>query len=548
MNIAEEVKKGIYHFSVVPCDCNVAYTQHSLETLMNNQIFRDSVIQQIPDNVKTLDDYLFFLVINRINGLLNCSNLPHDVSKERDIKEKLSQINLKKLASQSLNYINKNFLQIWNLNNRDIRKATLSIIKQKQKKKKDKVSEPVIETLIEVDRYYLIYNFQEFRPSFKKYKRLLPKVLDVRFFLKSEPVCLNEIIDLYLKIMSNNNSDNAQFKEIVEENINVLLDKIEELYKEKIDYKQALSWYDNLQKFKTILTYTDVNKDKVEMVERLIKKLDIVKAKGLKENGQQIVYKEKINFKKIVNGLKKDGSLICLTHKISDNKFMSFLEEISPKQELSDFIKNIGVQTDENYPASYQDKLNIQVTFLGAIFQKLITESESSNIFSQCFLRATQKISYELEYNQILNHAQMLMSNLLIISNNSKLLNDKNQMLIQTMSYNAISLSIGLTEELLREYAIHLGKKSDISRGDLTLGKLLSIAPSNDYFYNISKQHKLALGYFLVKAEGENITKNIRNQVAHLCIETENLFTLENVGKILYLLTDVLNTITIACI
>lgn len=60
LNIAEEVKKGIYHFSVVPCDCNVAYTQHSLETLMNNQIFRDSVIQQIPDNVKTLDDYLVF--------------------------------------------------------------------------------------------------------------------------------------------------------------------------------------------------------------------------------------------------------------------------------------------------------------------------------------------------------------------------------------------------------------------------------------------------------------------------------------------------------
>lgn len=125
------------------------------------------------------------------------------------------------------------------------------------------------------------------------------------------------------------------------------------------------------------------------------------------------------------------------------------------------------------------------------------------------------------------------------------ILERKNPQIIlqKTLDYNIEMLCCALIESLLREYyRIRNEQIMYINYSNLTLGSLLNPTLNNSELF--SKDHLLTLAFFLISSgENKDIGHNYRNNLAHLLHVYKNTLSLSTVCLLMYLLTDVLNTI-----
>lgn len=542
MQLVEEIKKGIPQFTITSYGTDDLSTYYSLSVLLNNNEILEALVKQVPQNIDTIDDYLLYLFLEKCMDLSTYSNEISDASKRRNFEnslKKLKTINRLRLKQQALSFINNNVSKIWNLN-RDIQTATLALIEENQKE----ISKEVCFKLATINPYYFLDNFTKFKVSFNKNPKFLEQVLDVSKYLTNNGDNLHEILNLYLEIISNREKKNEKLRKIVLKNTNIVYKRIENLSKSSWTYMQALVWFDNIKKVYQIFSISQ--NIEAYNVKQILSNVENTLDEGLKKKGKEVKIKvaTQDEIDKFLKSFLNQPNLLSLTHCTKEGERKSYFEFVSSKKQLSDYFNNVGIETDDNYPATYQINLQNFMYFEVIIIKEIIFNSKRCNAFIDKFLYTVKYVSDKIENKQIFEHAQMLITNLKMIPDNINQDTIKDKIFTQTLSYNVITLTLGLIEELLREYSVFLLKDIKyVPREYITLGQLLT--PSEDKIEGFNTKHKLGLAYFLAKPRHEKISLNIRNHVAHLYDEKDDLFTLFNVYKTLYLLLDVLNTISL---
>ena len=105
-----------------------------------------------------------------------------------------------------------------------------------------------------------------------------------------------------------------------------------------------------------------------------------------------------------------------------------------------------------------------------------------------------------------------------------------------------------LSEKFLRILYLHLAKDERyIPINKATIGELL--VGSNTYMVNVfGESHIKNLSFFLQRTPPANVGQNIRNSLAHWANVSTETMTPFFVAKILWIFTDILNTVFWYCL
>ena len=182
-----------------------------------------------------------------------------------------------------------------------------------------------------------------------------------------------------------------------------------------------------------------------------------------------------------------------------------------------------------------------------AEFMGILQDEQYYTLFFNDFISLLSWVTKELGDidDDILEEGRMLVLNVEVLIKNVLEKKDSEIIRQKTLSYNVEMLSCSLIESLLRlQYQVENKEFMYINFSNTTLGPLLD--PESNKTSVFSKDHLSALRFFLVNSgENNDIGYNYRNKLAHLLHVYKNDLSLSKVCLLLYLLTDVLNTICI---
>ena len=127
------------------------------------------------DNINNVDDYVRWLINNKILKLKECISLIVDENNQKLISNLITSIEGKKrnLVGDLVKFINSNISEIFEYDNFDLHKETLNLIKKYQ----NGIKESIFEFLIKKRRAYFLYNFNDFSGMFKENIELLKELI-----------------------------------------------------------------------------------------------------------------------------------------------------------------------------------------------------------------------------------------------------------------------------------------------------------------------------------------------------------------------------------
>lgn len=512
------------------------------EVIEHSDIFKDFYTQYPLLRIQTMDDYCLYLFYRRLDKLREIvPYLAKDEYKEfitqlaDNSKNELNKINngdIIKFINNHFNDIFSNTIELYGL---ELWFATLDIIAVF----KSGINQNVFNFLCVNYSHLIIQHFNQFETVFEKHTDLFPLLFPVKN--AEDLYSLNEILSIWLYIW---NKQGTKLKPFVEQGIEVFSCHIKKLV-DTATVDNALyvrmvvdDFFHFLQKIKS---------PKAHELSKYVDKVVNLSDQYLLEKGHKIPHEIPVG--QIIEQWKTTPDklkLLLLTHKPAKEQnndkihYVSLLDEHNTK--IMDAIIGTNFSTNDYFTASHQLDLLFSSQWRGTVIRDILQNKETATdyftminsvIHFICEQINTETENLEQDTEQLLQHIQLVFENLKI-----------NESVLSSLCYGAAMYCAALTEKLLRIFYRYLVKNEIyIPVYKVTLEKLLDETQATKLVPIFGENHIKNLSFFLKRVSGTNIGENIRNSLAHLSEISTKELTPMLVAKVLWLFTDVLNTV-----
>ena len=220
-------------------------------------------------------------------------------------------------------------------------------------------------------------------------------------------------------------------------------------------------------------------------------------------------------------------------------------EEPAEEHPIMDLFST-NIPTDDYYTMSHQQMLSIREMVGTATLMGIIQKQDTLVDYLSLVVSAIAEIEMHLDAagDQIQQDANMLVALAQLVANNLASKDDA----IRGICYGASMFICAFSEKLLRILYFHLIKDQKyVPMNKATFGELLDV--NNEEIATVfGENHIKNLSFFLQNTIPLNIGQNIRNNLAHWAKIATSEMTPIFVAKMMWLFTDILNTVFWWCI
>ena len=534
----KNIQLSLYYYGVQDLG-----TGWEIKTIVDNQeIFVKKYSKLSLLQLETIDDYYLYLLSVKLRDMRDI--IP--VLLQDEHKTIISQISdhAEKMISNINNgdiikFINKNYKEIFDKDksNQDMRMKTLDIITDFNKG----IQKTVFEYLCKNYRYLIINRFDKFQALLEKNIDLFELLFPTGHLDEINSLHFEKVLSIWSNIINKNNSN---LKSIVEK-------RTETLFEDMLSLCNSAT-IDNIMRIESLVSdfylfLQQIKSQKTNVFAEYYRSTEKTLSEYISKSRQLFEYEIPVG--QIISEWKKHREwmirLLKLTHSFHNNtdeiRCISYLSiEPEPKHP---FFYNIrtNVPTDDFYTLSYQQLLAIKQTVRTATIFAILQQQDTMVDYLSLISSATKYICEQINDgdNQFEADAEMLcdMIQLVVGQQNAK------ESIVNGLCYGTSMFICALIEKLLRVFYFNLVKDEIyVPVNKATLGGLL--ATSNEKMVDVFGEiHIKNLSFFLQQVPPSNIGSNIRNSLAHWSNISRKMLTPKFVSKMLWLFTDVLNTL-----
>ena len=517
-------------------------TGWEVESIVGNPDIFEDLYEKYPLNkIENFDDYYLYLLSLKLQSLSKV--IPILAHEEHKIKIKAlstaAEDALRAINPGSvIKFINKEIDKIFSaeIAEHDIRIVTLDLIA----KYNTGISKETFSYLCEHFGYLLIDRFDDFESVFERE----PDLFDVLFpsgkLDDISPYRFEDVLCIWQHI---NQKGKSNLKDSVTRKIPIIFDDVVSLSNSatidniiRIEPK-VRKFYQFLQMIKSPLA---------NQFAQYAKKTEDLLSKNIMEQGH--LFKYEIPVKKIVERLQSieawEQRMLYITHDFVEDGQISAVSRLNkmskPISSTIDLVST-NIPTDDYYTMSHQQMLGITASIgIGTIFGILSNQTACEDYFS-LVLSAIKFISEQLniaeegleqDTEQILTMVQLMIDN-----------HDADKKIVHSLCYGAAMFICAFIEKFLRLFYFSMVKDRQYVPSNIaTLGDLLN-ENNKDILSVFGESHIKNLTFFLMQTLQKHIGYNIRNNLAHWSNLSVNILTPTYVEQLLWLLTDIINTV-----
>lgn len=519
-----------------------------VKSIVENPDVFDNLYSRYPlTGLASLDDYYLYLLSLKLVGMREIIPvLLHDAHK--DIISKLSDEAEKALSNigngEVIKFINKNIQNIFDKDktSHDVRFVTLNLIK----KYRTGISRDTFAFLCRDYGYLLIDQFEQFEKAFEQNPDLFESIYPTGHLAEINSFRIEKTLDIWYHILNNGKSS---LKEIVEKRIAVLAEDIKAM-SDKATIDNIMQVEEPIRKFHMFLQR--IQSPLANEFAEYAKAASNLLSKNILERGQS--FQHEIPVEEIVKEWREidkwEVRLLYITHDCEPIKNdPEWVSRLSKKPEsrfvLLDLVST-NVPTDDFFTMSHQQTLSYMEGVGTGTMIGIIRNQDTLLDYLRLVASAISFIVKQLkaEGEQLQQDVSMFSALIKLVANNLEISNDATQ----GICYGASVYTCALSEKILRILYMHLAKDEQyIPINKATLGELLVV--SNSYLVEIfGEDHVKNLSFFLQRTAPSNVGQNIRNFLAHWVNFSKEEMTPFFVAKILWIFTDILNTVFWYCL
>lgn len=513
----------------------------------NPDIFDDFYSKHPLLSISNIDDYYLYLLSLKFSSmrevipvLLQKSHKEVILTLSQNAELELLRIN----PGDVIEFINKNIEDIFDveMSTYDIRFITLDLIA----KYITGIRRETLEYLCKKHGYLLIDRFDQFEKSFERYPDLFECIYPTGHLDEINSLSLETTLEIWNHI---HNKANSNLKGVVEKCTDILAEDIKQL-SDTANVDNIMQIEGTIRKFCSFLQRT--NNPKANEYTKLAKVAAELLSKNVLEKGHSFQYEIPVG--EIVEKWKVTKAweirLLSITHAPkSDKDSFSYISRLSvkPKEKhsLIDYVST-NIPTDDYYTTSHQQNLSVIASIGAGTLIGIIGNKDTMVDYLSLVSSAVSLIVETLhaEEEQLQQDVEMLSAMVQLIGNNFEMDTDA----MHGICYGASMYACAIMEKLLRILNVYIVKDEIyIPLNKATLGELLTT--SNGYLTDVfGDDHIKNLSFFLQKTQTSNVGENIRNSLAHWANVSKDRMTNFFFAKILWLFTDILNTVFWYCL
>lgn len=437
-----------------------------------------------------------------------------------------------------IKYINIDYKTIFDEDgNVDVKHITLDLIVQFS----SGISDEVYCFLAENYGYFLIDKYSDFEKIFEEKPWIFEKTIPSGSYSEVMTYRYENVLNIYAHIKSKGNSS---LSEIADERIDKLYVEMLELSK-KLDDESIIREEHRVRLFAQFLE--KIKHLKAPEFEIINKKVEELLTDYLNRKGQ--VFSYKIPVEEILKkwNIQKywEIKLLLLTHdtKVHNERYIvqsRLNNHIESKASLMDMLSS-NIVTDSFFTYSHQQTLSILESIETGTMMGVFSRDEMLKDYFNMLGSALHFIEGKIQLEEdALIYDFEIMTNML---SNIKVNFSSSEGILTPLCYSVSVFMCGFLEKILRmTYEYEARGKQYFLTDRATLGQLLN--EKNTYIVNIfGVEHIRNLMFYLGTVGEKQIGYNIRNSLAHLTGNIEKQLTIEFVAKIMWIFTDVVNTI-----
>lgn len=510
------------------------------EIIKNPDIFADFYDKYPLREIMTMESYCLYLFSLRLAKLRDA--IPRIVRDEdKSFVHELVGSADKAIANvdkgEVVKFINRHTRDIFDpdIEIHDLEFATLDVIATFH----SGIDEAVFNFLCTEHPHLIIERFDDFENIFKKYPDLFPDLFRIEKPEDLHAVHLDTVLKIWLYVL---NKRESALKQFVDKGIDTFLENFEKLA-ENATPEKAFFIEKDVSEFLSFLQR--IKSPKAYEFAKCVGKVANLSKQYITERGH--FFKSEISAGGITEEWRKgdswEGKLLSLTHAFQENRneCVSHLEEGPEEGRLVDLC-GTAIPTNEFFTISHQINLSLSSQVSMAVLHSFMCDQE---ILSNYLTSIRFALRFVLE--QMDDGVENLESNSELFLQMVQLLNqnlNNDEGIVCSLCCGTSMYGVALLEALLRIFYLYLVKDEKyVPVSKVTLGQLLSVEKNPEITSVFGENHVKNLAFFLLRIPDTDIGENIRNSLAHLHGVSPENFTPLFVAKVLWLFTDVFNTI-----
>ena len=513
----------------------------SIKTIIDNKDyifdFFDSIHLEKLEFTEEYYAYLFAEIIKDLEELI--PRIADDSNKEtmqylvNVSKEVIKDIGI----GEIIKFINKNYTYLFlsELNKYSIPLLTTEYIV----KYISGINPDVIDFLITHYKGIIISNFDEFEKWFELNPEYFEKLFSSDELKEYEKLNFDSVLEIWTHIYL---KKNTALKDHLETIIPRICEDVKNLAR-NATVENVIRIESEVRLFNDFLI--SVRSPLANTFSESYKSIKDLMAEHIKTQGH--VFKYEIPVKEMIELWKKQEiwelRLLSSTHEhiIKENgtSYFSRLSSIkTEKHPLLDFVSS-NVPTNEFFTLTFQQLLSIRTDVSSALFHYFLFHEEQLLDYISCVKSAVLFVSDSINDNELNDDCEFFANQIEMLANN--LQSDENT--INMLCYSISMYLCSFAEKILRLFYVYLQKDiCYIPIDKATMGQLLTVnnIPLKDVF---GEQHIRILSFYFLHDQPNNVGCNIRNSLAHWSNIKKGNLTVSFVARLLFLFTDILNTV-----
>lgn len=511
-------------------------TGWDVKTLLDNKETVIELINDLNDVEKySFDDYFkyfYLLKISKLAEILPLLKREEDVDCLRQIIEQCNSIIQKINIENIIKYLNNNIREIFEYEDAySLKTCTFEFIKLYI----NGIKPEVIKYLCENYGYLVIQRFSDFEDYIEKQ----PEIFEVLFSDKNINIYHSsryvKIYDILAHLMS---KEKSKLKTQVDDVNFKLHEKMIELSKTLSEdnalilQHQVCCYNSYLKKIKSPWAneFCGIEKKVRELIKNSVSKNDYAFSYEI-PTGKILELWEKTKEWEI--------KLLSITHNFEGEtkKIKSRLSRYE-KDENKILHSLIRDEKIDDY-FTYDHKMKISISMSVGMATIMAIYNKSRDEFIRLIISEINFLSQMLNNEAINKDVKRMLVSVDMVLNNS----EKQSIVQESLLYNASIQICACIEKLIRLAYIEIFKDDIyIPLKIATLGSLISC--KQEKWKEIFDYNQLqTIGYYLISLGDKEIGFNYRNRLAHLEDEISDFLQIETIGELLYLFTDVANTV-----
>lgn len=536
------------HISLHCYDENNFSTAATVQYVIDNQdIFDDFCVKYPLIQITNLEDFYLYLLYEKLASL-HCFLPKLNNDNDRAIVKRLSDavaFEAQKIQQeQIIRFHNTHYKELFIKDSQDLSLHEMQDIAVEHigKYSSGGIDLSVLFFLCENYGYMVIDEFDLFEKAIEKNAELFEKLYPTGSFSEINGLRYSDTLKIWAHLLEKKDSPLRP----------MVTDRIETLYQDIVSYEKTISLDNAIQEeslFREFLELLQkVRNPRANDFEKVVTRIKQLSAKALLENGQVFSFEVPIGLQlEKWKGIEdREYRLILLTHQFIERNGKKFLDSIlnsdPEKKNIVDAFRS-NIKTNEYYTFSHQFLLN-NCLLSGAIMLNGIINNRET-LVDYCTLLFSAVAFVEKEMHASTEHLQddcILLINMIIMMADNK---QEKEIFTQPLCYSVSMFSSVYAEKLLRIFYRYLARNDIyIPETKIMLGQLLK--KENLYINSVfGENHIMSLSFFYLQTPSEHIGLNYRNKLAHWSDVLSSDMTILMAEKMLWLFTDVLNTIVL---